>query len=297
MDCRKGLLFCLGLLVPLSGCVREVRTGGEDKGGEQVIKKPETFVAFADMRVGSAFAPETPPEAQQVYREEARSNYLRAIEINPNYVPAYLKLARLQQGTHDMAAALETYQKALEVTPKDSTIWYELGMCQARQKQFAEAVASFKKACKLHPDDKTYQETLGYTLARAGRWAESLTELTAIVGDARAHFMLGRMLQHLEQPEQARQYVAAALSRDPNLPGGRDLLVTLGGAPPTDAVQRVEYTPPQVAPTPATPLPVVRVVPEGVTGIPVAAPTDGAPAPQGIRLPPRPVIGMQADAH
>ena len=112
MDCRNGLLFCLGLLVPLAGCVREVRTEGEDKAGEQVIKKPETFVAFADFRAAASFAPETPAADREVYREEARAGYLKAIEMNPKHVPAYLALARLQQASNDMAPALGTYKKA-----------------------------------------------------------------------------------------------------------------------------------------------------------------------------------------
>ena len=291
MDCRKALLFFVGFLVPLSGCTlrpaNEIRQDGGEAGVEEVIKKPETFVAFSDYRAAAAFAAETPPEAQAVYREDARRGYLKAIEIEPKHVPAYLALARLQQATKDMTAALATYKKALEVTTKDATIWYELGMCQARQKQFDEAATSLQKACELRPDDKKCQETMGYTLARAGRWAESLTTLSAVVGEARAHFYLGRMLKHMNQPEEARQYIVAALSRDPELPGARELLDSLGDAPAPDAAQ----TP--TGPTPPAPLPTNRIAPKTVAGTPAA----GAPAPRGIRLPPRPVLSMSADTN
>ena len=279
MDCRKGLLLFVGLLVPLSGCtlrsVGEIRREGAEPAGEEGVKKPETFVAFADFRAAAAFAPETPPETQPVYREEARMGYLKAIEIEPRHVPAYLALARLQQAGNEMVPALETYKRALAVTTEDATIWYEFGMCQARQKQFDEAARSLQKACELRPDDKKCQETMGYTLARAGRWAESLSMLAGVLGEARAHFGLARMLQHMNQPEEARQYVAAALSRDPDLPGARELFVSLGG--PSGSA---------VAPTPAAPA--IRIAPEKAPG----PPDEPTTAPRVIRLPPRPVIGM-----
>ena len=280
MDCRKGLLFFVGFLVPLSGCTlrpaSEVRQDGAEPAGEEIIKKPETFVAFSDYRAAAAFAAETPPETQAVYREEARMGYLKAIDIEPKHVPAYLALARLQQASEDMTAALATYKKALAVTTKDAMIWYELGMCQARQKQFDEAVTSLQKACELRPDDKKCQETMGYTLARAGRWAESLTTLSAVVGEARAHFYLGRMLKHMNQPEEARQYVAAALSRDPKLAGARELFASLGGPASTDAAQ-----------TPPGPMATIQIAP-GQTPLP---PEPAAPAPRVIHLPPRPSMG------
>ena len=288
MDCRKGLLFCLGLLVPLSGCVREIRPEGAEKATEEVAKKPETYVAYADYRAAASFSPETPPETQQVYREEARASYLKAIAINPNHVPAYLALGRLQQGCNDLAPALVTYQKALRVTGKDPTIWYELGMCQARQKLFAEAADSLQKACELNPDNKAYQTTLAYGLARAGRWTESLTALTALVGEARAHYDMGRMLQHMQQPDMARQYVAAALSRDPNLPGARELFVAMNGAAPADATRSVASTPTQPAGS------VIQTSAEGVSGagnIPQVERTVGAEA---IHLPPKPVTSTRS---
>ena len=271
MDCRKGLLFCLGILVPLSGCVREIRPEGAEKAGEEVVKKPETYVAFADFRAAASFSPDTPPETQQVYREEARSGYLEAIAINPKHVPAYLSLARLQQANNDFTPALATYQKALEVTDKDPMIWYELGMCQAKQKLFAESVVSLQKACDSNPNNKTYQTTLAYGLARAGRWPESLTALTALVGEARAYYDIGRMLQHMKQPDMARQYVAAALSRDPNLPGARELFVAMGSTVPTQQTSA-----------------------EGISRAALVTPVEGKAGLEAIHLPPRPVTSIQA---
>jgi tetratricopeptide (TPR) repeat protein len=291
MDCRKGLLFFAGFLVPLSGCTlrpaSEIRKEGAEPAGDGVIKKPETFVAFSDYRAAAAFAAETSPENQAVFREEARTGYLKAIEIEPKHVPAYLALARLQQASNELAPALETYKRALAVTTKDATIWYEMGMCQARQKQFGDAVASLQKACELRPDDKKCRETMGYTLARAGRWAESLTVLSGVVGEARAHFCLARMLKHMNQPEEAKQYLAAALSRDPELPGARELFVSLVGPPPSDVA------PSPAGPTALAPVPTIRFAPERTPN----PPDEAVLAPRVIRLPPRPVLSVSAGTY
>jgi tetratricopeptide (TPR) repeat protein len=173
------------------------------------------------------------------------------------------------------------------VTTKDATIWYEMGMCQARQKQFGDAVASLQKACELRPDDKKCRETMGYTLARAGRWAESLTVLSGVVGEARAHFCLARMLKHMNQPEEAKQYLAAALSRDPELPGARELFVSLVGPPPSDVA------PSPAGPTALAPVPTIRFAPERTPN----PPDEAVLAPRVIRLPPRPVLSVSAGTY
>ncbi|MFO0930760.1 MAG: tetratricopeptide repeat protein [Gemmataceae bacterium] len=296
MDCRRPLVVWLGVLTLAAGCTHPVaglRTKpavAKDVASEPTTHQAATYVAFGDFRASSAYSAETPPAMQQQLREDARLSYLKAMEVNPKYVPAYLALARLQQRAEDYTAAIATYQKAVTIDPNDSNLWYELGMCQCRQKKWIDAVVHLRKAIELGPDNGAYRKTLGYTLGRAGRLEESLQVLTEAEGEARANYDLARMLHHMNQTDQARQYTTRAAQLDPSLPGLQTFVALLDGKPaPVDAaVQTTSFQPAPGQPEqPQEPGPLV-LPPIDKGEFPTI---NGATTPKKpLRLPPLPVV-------
>src|SRR4051794_34497621 len=119
MDGRHPLVVVLGLLTTVAGCthpfggLRDAQAAGG--ASNEMIHQAQTYVAFGDFRSSAGFAPEMPPAQQQQLREDGRQSYLKAIEVDPRYIPAYLALARLQQRCDDLAGAVATYQKALAI--------------------------------------------------------------------------------------------------------------------------------------------------------------------------------------
>jgi Tfp pilus assembly protein PilF len=292
MDCRRPLALGLALLGGVAGCQHPgapapqappkapVKVTALKSAEEAVARKASTFVAFGDFRARAAVAPEFTPEAQRQYREEARRAYRQALEIDPSCVSAYLGLAHLWEGANDQARAADSYRKALEINDKDALVWFELGMCQCRQRHWAQGVDSVRRALERDPENQRYLSTLGFILARTGRYEESLACLAQVVGPARAHYDLARMLRHLQQPDLARQHLQAALALDPRLADARALLNELEGRP-TAALQPVSYTEPAAQQQPeAQPGPSKHVV----------ASTTTCP----VRIPPLPVISIQA---
>jgi tetratricopeptide (TPR) repeat protein len=289
MDCRKSLLLALGLLAGAAGCSSLLPTQPAATeaahAGEQKSHKPATYVAFGDYRATAAFTKGADPAAQQQFREDARNAYLKAIEVDPKHLPAYLSLARLQQQCEDHAGAAATCEKAVQIAPDNAGLWFELGMCQCRAKNWPAAVLALRRANELEPANRQYTTTLGFTLARAGMYSDSFFVLARQFGEAKAHSDLARMLHHLNQPALAREQAALALAKDPSESAARTLLAALdksgaGRSPAApekhDHIQIVSFTEP-AAPHPT---PVVKVGGSSeVTGPP-------------IMLPPPPVISI-----
>jgi tetratricopeptide (TPR) repeat protein len=276
MNCCKPLLLAQGLLCCMAGCtypIAELRLPPPPeakKPPEELPHKASTYVAFGNLRASAISAKETTPAQQKQYREEAMISYAKAIEVDPQHMPAYAAMARLQQDCNNNAGALAVYEQALKVNDKDASLWYEMGMCQCRLKNWAPAVDSLGKACKLDPQNPKYGKTLGLALARTGRYQDSFNVLCQYNGEMKAHIDLARMLKHLNQPDQARRHVMAALLIDPSQPTARALLAELQ-PPAPQGVQTASYatsggkvesssaSPMRGPPIPVPPLPTISI--------------------------------------
>jgi tetratricopeptide (TPR) repeat protein len=284
MECRRSLVLALGLLSGV-GCTHpfgHLRPNSQAKKSEDVTHKAATYVAFGDFRTSSGFDPAQTPAAQQRYREDARLAYLKALDVDPNCMPALVGLARLQVRCEDHAGAEQTYRKALNLEPRDAGLWHDLAVAQCRKRDFNAAVESLRAAVELSPGNRQYQTMLGYTLGRAGRMEESFTILAQAHGEARAHLDLARMFQHGKQPLMARRHLARALELDPQSPAGLRLQAELDGKPTQPEIRTVGHA------EPATPRP-------GSTPAAPPAPAPRTtevkkPAGKPIRMPPLPVI-------
>lgn len=254
MDCRYSYLLA-ALLGGTAGCLHQdtaPNTGlankanapattespapnnSEDKPrvhylGRTEQPKPSTCVAVGKYQESLTNNPDRSPAEVEQFREEARKQYQRAIDLDSSYLPAYQALAQLYETLGDYERATKTYQKALKKHPKDASLWFEVGMCQARHKEFDPSLASLRKATELEPDNRQYAKTLGLCLARAGRYDESYACLKKVVGDAQAHYDLGRMLLHLDQNEAGKRQIEMAAQADPQFGPAQEFLAALEG--------------------------------------------------------------------
>jgi tetratricopeptide (TPR) repeat protein len=318
MDCRATLGTALFLLTSTLGCQHNVATLDPSQSiptapvqlpvnpNTPVTKKvarkdppPLVVVKLGDFKAGEAFAADIPPARQQQMREEARSEYVRALKIDSKYVPAYQGLARLYVAMQDHPRAVETYQKALKIAPKNASLWYELGMTHNYQKEWDPALRCLSQAASLEPENRDYVNTLGVVFARVGRYHESLDCFVRVGGEATGHYKLARTLQYLQQPELSRQHLDMALQMNPNLSSAQAMMGQTNDEA-NRAIQRTSYQEPsvpqaQVVPqTPvnvtATPLPrVIQLNPTPANVVQPEVPTEAQP----ILIPPPPAISLE----
>src|SRR5262249_11706789 len=189
MDCRRAAVVLLPLACLVgAGCTPQAQTlplappppaaAPEAKREPDLPKRPpgpKSGVAAGDFYVKEAsWGKRTPAECEQ-FHDQARRAYQQALDVDPNYQPAYLGLARLYVATGDHERAVATYQKGLAANPKQPVLEFELGVCLGRRREWGPATQHLQAALDLDPENRRYANTLGFCLACAGRYDETFT--------------------------------------------------------------------------------------------------------------------------
>ncbi|MEX2176011.1 MAG: tetratricopeptide repeat protein [Pirellulaceae bacterium] len=160
---------------------------------------------------------------------EAKARYEMALKVAPNDLTALVSLARLHDRQGQSAQAIELYQKAIKAHPKTALVHNDLGLCLARQKQWQPATASLNSAIALQPKNPKYRNNLATVLVELGRPDEALKQLTAVNGEAVAHYNLAYLLQQKGQSDQAIRHLQQAVAQDASLTAAHEMLAQLQG--------------------------------------------------------------------
>lgn len=213
--------------------------------------KPETEVAFADVRMEAAFDEKQPETNRAGMLDLARHGYQKALQQDPKNKSAMLGMARYYAriGEHDKT--LESYQKYLNVYPTDRDVYHEVALVFARWKDWNNSVAWCDRALKLDSENLTFRKTKAFCLARGGHWEQSFDVLVTIMPEAQARYTIARVLEHMNFPDATRQQLQLALKADPNYVDAREFLAELdqgthpAGILETDpnAIQKAGYVP------------------------------------------------------
>lgn len=107
----------------------------------------------------------------------ARGALERAIELDPDYVPAYANLADLARSQHDEAAAVGILERGLTEAPDAAALHHALGLTRVRLGQHDAAMSALERAATLDPDSARFAYVYAVTLNGAGRSQVALATL------------------------------------------------------------------------------------------------------------------------
>lgn len=119
----------------------------------------------------------------------AVNNLRKALELDPSYTPARLKLAEALLAAGDLLQSEAEYRRVLDRAPGSIHAHYGLGRVLAAKGDFAAAAASLAKACELNPRFGAAHYALGQAYGRLGDAEKS-----------RAHLELSERSQSLQPP-------------------------------------------------------------------------------------------------
>jgi Flp pilus assembly protein TadD len=238
MDFRKWALV-VGVSASCAGCVTETRS--VDVSSENVTKfkdiketqyakqqpKATTYVALGQCQETNSSDPHVAPLQQEKLRDDAKRAYQKALELDPHCLEAHMALASWYARQEDYDRAIAAYQNAAKLNPKSPALYYEQGVIYCQRKDFNNALMCLGKAHELDPEDKHLASQYGLCLARAGRPQDAVTVLCRVMNKADANYSVARMMEHVQQPDLCRQYLAAALQERPTHLGAQQLLVQL----------------------------------------------------------------------
>jgi Tfp pilus assembly protein PilF len=197
-----------------------------EAGNAGRIPRIDTVLSAAHVLEKNGDAARDPADRSMRY-QKARMTYEQALSLDPASRAAQAGVARVYSKEGNQAKAIELFKAAIEASPADPELWHDLSMCFARQRQWDESIACMQRAAQINPANLNYSNNYGWLLARAGRYQESFDHFCRTLGEARAHYNLARMADHLGNRELCKQYLEAALRVDPQLPEARQMLASL----------------------------------------------------------------------
>ena len=84
--------------------------------------------------------------AQKDSAARAKSEYLKALKLEPRHLDALYNLAVVCSRLNQREEAIGYYRQYLELKPNDADVWTQLGVLYDEAKQDAEARAAYEKA-------------------------------------------------------------------------------------------------------------------------------------------------------
>jgi tetratricopeptide (TPR) repeat protein len=114
---------------------------------------------------------------------EAEAALLKAIEIDPTFVPAPITLAELRRSQGQESAAEATLRSAIKRNPESAPLLHALGLSLVRQKRTEEAVDNLIKAAKLAPEAPRFAYVAGIALHDTGKLREASEMLEAALSE------------------------------------------------------------------------------------------------------------------
>lgn len=125
---------------------------------------------------------------------EAQTEYLRAIELDPDNSEAWRRLGDANEANNQMEAALAAFKRAVALAPRDLWSRQSLGAFYFDRANYAEAVQEFQRMVDLAPKDANARYVLGVADEHLGRLSDAEKELQASIGiedSAKAEHELG----------------------------------------------------------------------------------------------------------
>ena len=202
---------------PLAPLLQQAKDAIDKKDFAAALEPLQKYIAqrpddpYAHFQLGYAYA-------GLKRSEEAKTEFSRAIALDPKMAPAHLNLGLVLMDS-DPAAAAEAFRHAAELQPTESRPRFLAGFSLEHAGKFTEAIEQYRAALALSPKDYECHFALGRVLLRASDAPgaeEHFREAVAARGDsAPARLGLANALLAQKKYEAASDALAEYLKLNP----------------------------------------------------------------------------------
>jgi tetratricopeptide (TPR) repeat protein len=112
---------------------------------------------------------------------EARTNYERALALDPDFNKARVNLAMLLVESDEVDSAKALLEEAIRREPKEAKAYNNLGMVYYSELDVAKAVEYFRRALEIDPANAEAHYNLGLAFAESGLVLEAIREWRAVL--------------------------------------------------------------------------------------------------------------------
>ncbi len=167
-------------------------------------------------------------------KAEAEKQFLRAIELNPNYPTAHHWYSRYLRGLGRLDEAFREIKRAEELDPLSLVIINNIAEIYIDQGDLNSAAKECQRMIDLDPNFWAAHQTLGIVLVKEGRYAEALAEAqksTNLASRSNASLaLLGHVYARLGRRSEAEGVITELEKRHTDkVADGRELVVVYTG--------------------------------------------------------------------
>jgi superkiller protein 3 len=173
------------ILVAVIGCAAQVRRAPIDSIPEDT--DPETRVEMLEemtlkypddanlyFEIGNHYY-------DQIMPVEARTNYERALQLDPDFNKARVNLAMLLVESDEVDSAKVLLEEAIRREPKDAKAYNNLGMVYYSELEVEKAVRYFEHALEIDPMNAEAHYNMGLAFAESGLLLEAIREWRTVL--------------------------------------------------------------------------------------------------------------------
>lgn len=149
--------------------------------------------------------------------EDAIAQFSKAIELDPDYINAYVARASAYENVGKFQEASEDYNRALVFKPKETDVWYRLGVAYNKLNKYDEALLALNKATKLAKRNLPhYQEKIKTLLALEDyKFAIKVADTALMLKENALNFyQRGLVNEKLGMPNDAEKDYMKAIAKD-----------------------------------------------------------------------------------
>ncbi len=196
--------------VPIAGVAAQVDAAVAAKPKDAVLRILQGDIAQVSERPGVA---------ERAYKE--------AVDIDPNNLDAYQRLASTYAAAGRSNEVIGTYQRALQANPKSGPLHLVLGSLHEMNGDNVKAIERYEEAIRLEPDLAVAKNNLAYLFAETGQNLDRALDLAQeakelLPDNPNTADTLGWVLLKKDSAQAAVSYLREAVggmaAEDPNLP-------------------------------------------------------------------------------
>lgn len=146
-----------------------------------------------------------------------------ALELQPDWAPAYVTMGNVQQASGQIEEAMRLYSEAIALNPDFAEAYANLGSMLYKQGHLVEAIVNYEKAIGLKPDLAAAYWNLAGALKQQGRWDAAVAyeqkalELNPHLAQVDFHLNLGDKLARQGKLDEAVAAWQQAIAFKPDL--------------------------------------------------------------------------------
>lgn len=149
--------------------------------------------------------------------DNAIHQYNKALELNPNYLPALCRLGVVYAELKNYDKSIEVWKQYVSASGYSGFAYGNLGYCYELAGYPSLAKAAYLKGIEKDPNDAPCRTNYGIMLARQDKITEAIRMWNPVLTEAQIHYNLASIYQVNGRKAEAKAEYQKALDCDPTL--------------------------------------------------------------------------------